>query len=229
MIGYQTVLEPAYLISAASGKAEKSKHFFCGQHNLKGAICPNCKKPLLRFLSIDLADEEMADLRAEGLMNIDLLYCWTCAIAQETLIYELKSSDEINILQYKNGPSDPEFPYPNYPIYFPLAAAILRKRNREDESILKKLNEGSINETELFSTRPDICKPQNQIGGVPYLVQKNPYLSMSCPKCGKDMPFLACITDDTENGYVFAGNEYAQVLYCYCKACKVISAFQQCD
>ena len=35
------------------------RHEACGAHEIDGAVCPNCAKPMLRMLSLDTADERL--------------------------------------------------------------------------------------------------------------------------------------------------------------------------
>lgn len=229
MIGYDTVFKPGYTLSFATAENRVGDHVFCGPHEVKLGSCPNCERQLLKLLSIDLRDRRMADLSSGDLARIDLMYCWTCALSQDVFCYRLKSSNEIDILKFKKGRTEPEFPYPNYPEFFPAKPIALEVIKAEDEVIQAMINEGRLNEQEVISKRPELCRPRNQIGGVPYLVQKNPGQSLICPACNTDMPFLASIVDDAENGLIFTGNDYVQVLYCYCRDCRVVAAFQQCD
>ena len=70
----------------------------------------------------------------------------------------------------------------------------------------------------------------HQVGGEPYLVQRVIDYTMICPSCGKDMPYLATICDDTlDDESVFAGDTFAQIVYHACASCLTIGAMSQVD
>jgi hypothetical protein len=52
------------------------EHFFCGVNGIDGAICPNCKKPLLCFLTLDCSDPRIE----VPCPTVPFLYCWSCKI-----------------------------------------------------------------------------------------------------------------------------------------------------
>ena len=58
----------------------KFRHRFCGPPRTKGAECPNCRKPLLHFLTIDTTDA-VPETPFQLPHFIPLLFCWTCNVA----------------------------------------------------------------------------------------------------------------------------------------------------
>jgi hypothetical protein len=203
------------------------KNKFCGEHNIEGAECPNCKKRLLRFFSVytDSIDPEIKDF-AYGIIH--LLYCWTCSISQEKFFYRVLDTKKIELLDYKKGTKQSDFPYPDYPEYFPIGEIIISKISQHDQKIIIDVNSKQVDEFDLDEDDEGLCVPRHQIGGVPYLVQGE-FVDFSCPLCGLQMPFLASVADDCLDSKGFVGNSYVQVLYHYCKDCNVVGAIQQCD
>lgn len=65
----------------------------------------------------------------------------------------------------------------------------------------------------------------HQIGGVPYTNQG--VRELACPTCGRSMPLLACLADETLDARGFTGNSCVQVLYHACHECGVVSAYQE--
>lgn len=202
-------------------------HYFCGSHQIMGASCPNCHKPLLRFLSINLADKRLS-LTSSLFKNLPLFFCWTCNIAQELFYYKVINDSTINIIKYKKGGVETDFPYSDYPTFFPGRQAFLEEIPDNVQHILSRLNAREIDEADVMEQYPTFCKPRHQLGGEPYLIQPE-LSSVGCPMCKDRMPFLASIGDDCVDPRGFTGNEYVQVLFFYCKRCSVIGAFQQCD
>ena len=105
-------------------KNSNFSHIFCGPHNVRGAWCLNCKKPLLRFLSLDLADDRLK-LVIGITTRIDFFYCWTCDFAKGQFFYKILSSDEISIITNRHSISHNELTYDDYPNMFPRAKANL--------------------------------------------------------------------------------------------------------
>ena len=103
-------------------------HQFCGKHTISGAYCPNCEKPLLRFISFNLSDNKIKVGIRHGILH--LLFCWTCNVAQDPFFYKIIGENEIEILEYEKGGIELDFPYENYPLYFPsLASSVLLMAN----------------------------------------------------------------------------------------------------
>jgi hypothetical protein len=200
----------------------------CGEHYTRGARCPNCRKPLLRFLRLDLSDEPFADVRLER-ESLDLFFCWTCNLSQAPFFYFLKTDDEIEIIDVKRGGKTSDFPYKKYPEHFPASSIQLERLLPEAQKIILDLNRGTRAIVELERLWPDLCRPRNQVGGIPFLMQGTSSAKLECPKCLGRMKQLASIADDELIGYNFANNPFVQVVYQICVQCKVVGAYQQCD
>jgi hypothetical protein len=63
--------------SKTAPSKETAAHVFCGRHAIDGATCPTCKRPLLRFASLDTRDERLG-VRLRRIETIHLLMCWVC-------------------------------------------------------------------------------------------------------------------------------------------------------
>lgn len=201
-------------------------HEFCGPNNLQGASCPNCDKPLLKFLSLDVADPRL-ELKDSPFETLPLLFCWTCNIAQDEFIYKIHTDGVIELMHYGKGGTQTKFPYGGYPAYFLGMSVTLEEIPAEDQRIIRLLNRDEIDRWECLQEHRELCVPRHQIGGEPFVVQ--PLTRTICPLCRKVMPLLASIGDDSGDGRSFTQNEYVQVIYKYCRNCYTVTAHQQCD
>lgn len=245
----EVVLPQGYFLEYSPAN-KKSKHLFCGEHAIKGADCPNCDKPLHRFTSLDLNDKKL-DIPIKGLTKLHILYCWRCNVAQDEFFYKLIGDNEIKLLKYGKGieqipfffdelgdkekeewrkkdEDEEDFPYDDYPDFFPGAGISLKKIPKRIQEYLTRFN----SDGDFYPDRGDEAReydiPKHQIGGEPYLVQCD-YTPSKCPECQVQMPLLATIGDDCLDERGFGGNTFAQVIYGMCVKCKIISAYQQCD
>jgi thiol-disulfide isomerase/thioredoxin len=207
-------------------------HIFCGSHSVEGAWCPNCQKPLLRFLALDTNDP-MLGLEKTPFQWLSLFFCWTCEIAQTPFYYCFAANGDVQLLKYGEGGVQLNFPTENYPTYFPQAHFRFKPLTEKEQITIKRLNRDQIDEGKPLH----LNRPEHQIGGEPFLVQKNPDFqtdawgkkTLTCPKCKKLMPFLVAIGEKTRGKQGFSGNEYVQVIFNYCQRDRIICAFQQCE
>ena len=217
-------------------KTEEHSHIFCGSHSVEGAWCPNCQKPLLRFMALDTNDPKLG-FKKTPFQWLSLFFCWTCEIAQTPFYYRFTANGDIGLMKFGEGGVQLNFPTENYPTFFPQAYFQLRPLTEIEQTVTKELNRGEIPEGEVDHKTPYLNRPEHQIGGEPFLIQKNPDYQtdawgkevLTCPKCKKLMPFLAAIGENTKGNQGFSGNEYVQVLFNYCKKDRIVCAFQQCD
>jgi hypothetical protein len=68
-----------YFVDIAADKQLNNKYFhhFCGPNTTPGAWCPNCDKPLLKFMDLDASDPRL-EIACDPSFRLPLLYCWTC-------------------------------------------------------------------------------------------------------------------------------------------------------
>ena len=164
-----------------------------------------------------------------------LLYCWRCDLGD--LDYRLEPDGGVTLLgeqewlerlrQLGRDPEevrarlrdpDTDYPYSNYPRAFPLRAATLRPLAAgEQESILgwERDNDNELPET--------LDHPRHQVGGLPYLSQGSSYVP-TCGDCRQPMAFFASIADDCGDPRGFTSNEYVQVVFFVCPACRRVHA-----
>jgi hypothetical protein len=210
-----------FLIPAPGDSLRSYRHALCGveRHN----ICPNCRRPLLRVLTLDTRDPRLElNTTTVGSLPLPLLFCWRCNVSQGPFYYRLLSEPLVELLIYNRGGVEADFPYPDYPDYFPESPVTLAAIPPDVQERLVKINEGEIDDMQLG-------RPRHQIGGIPYLFQYEPERQSSCAVCHAPMPFLATICDDNGDARGFTENSGVQMLFRYCRRCCVVLAYQQCD
>lgn len=203
-------------------------HRFCGPYNVEGASCPNCRKPLLRFFGLDTRDSRLS-LQSNQTSTLSLLFCWTCNVAQETFFYRA-SGDAIEVLQYGQGGVQVDFPYEDYPLFFPSAAIALNAITPDEQGTLNRLNrrfETGEPISQILGQRRDLWCVRHQIGGLPFLTQE--LMMLECPLCNVEMSFLASVANNCLDTRGLAGDDGVQVLYHYCRKCCVIGVYQMVD
>jgi len=109
-------------------------HIVGGVHS--GDECPNCEKPLLRFLSLDTKDERLF-LRNIPVPHLPLLFCWTCEIAQNDFVYRVEQGGTVKLIDYGLGPPAGDFPYEDYPDQFPEHRVDLQAIPERDQDIIR--------------------------------------------------------------------------------------------
>lgn len=218
-----------YFVDYTHAKAtEEFDHFFCGPHNVGGAWCPNCQKPLLRFLALDTRDKRLA-LQNTPSRILSLLFCWTCNIAQAVFFYHALR-DSVELLDYGQGGMEADFPYEKYPIFFPGAGAALTEISGEEQTLITRLNcrfDSGEKASAICGERRDLWSVRHQVGGEPFLIQG--LLALICPDCATVMPLLASIANDCLDERSLAGDDGVQVLFHYCRKCCVVGVYQECD
>ncbi len=214
---------------------DEYNHCIGGQHNINGADCPNCKKPLILHATINTTDERL-NIKEQNFSNMHLLYCMRCSLSWYDFQYQILSNDKINILEVYHGETVHDdwndavgidsFPKKSFGL-IPVPGHV--------EKLYDKLNSNiEISEDEEI----EICKftgnfaPQdvggypvvdvsNQIGGRAFLSQRldDPI----CTKCAKEMYFVASLTNDNKNNLKISFDS-VQIVFFYCPECSVIHA-----
>ena len=202
-------------------------HIFCGENKVVGAFCPNCKKPLLKFLTIDMAYPILSN-NPSNIKYLHFLFCWTCNIAQRDFSYQIMTSNEVRILKYEKGGAMSDFPYESYPLFFPEKKVGFKKIEKNWQKLIADINKEAVDIYDYIDEFPDITTPQHQVGGEP-LLRQDSLEDFKCPKCGEIMPLLASISDSHPDNMSFSGNSYVQILYFLCARCSVVGARQFCD
>ncbi len=200
-------------------------HEFCGPHEISGARCPNCKKPLLRFLSLNCEDPNLAKFRNK-LPHVHLVFCWTCNLAQKPLYYR-QMRGEIILLKWGKGGRCKDFPYVDYPVAFPPALVSLVRIADSDAETMARVVSGDVRPHRLPRRQQWLGLPKHQVGGCPVGVDSA--LAPKCCKCKARMHLFATICDIASRGRVFVGNEFVQVAYWLCERDCILCAQQSCD
>lgn len=204
-----------------ASKISTAEHVFGGQHELLDADCPNCHKPLLRFLALNTRDPKLG-LKTLQCSVVSLLWCWTCNVAQTPFFYRQIDATRIRILKYGRGGVTKTFPYRDYPDAFPRRTCRLKiMTGKEKNSILSYYQKSG--ELPLKSTM------QHQVGGIPFLWRELNDARLNCPLCREAMPFLAVISDDGGAGVSICGNTALRHVFHFCSKCSVVGAYQDCD
>jgi len=204
-------------------------HDFCGDHNIEGANCPNCDKPLLKLLSLHAGDPVL-NLDPSRQPVVHLLYCWTCSIPYGDFSYRIRQNGSVQILsvpprmKYEFGP---EGPYDGYTGRFPRRRVRLHPLSDDIQQALKARWMGEIDESEepYFG---------HQVGGYPVIF--NPSKAF-CPECSREMPLLASICNDASgnnpwnenDAETFTGNGGVQMVFQLCRDCSVVTAYHSND
>jgi len=208
--------------------AFEPQHLFCDSTPITGAMCPNCRVPLINYLSLDMNDARLST-HIDDLKRLPLLYCWQCPLQYEDFYYKITGENEILALRYSTC-------LPNLDdtltTAYPTKPARLISIPSEEQVLIKLLNRGIITLSEVrehfseYFLRVD--RPRHQVFGEPYLSQQNPNIRLLCCSCGKQMPFLCCIADDFGE-HRFAEDSWAQILFFYCNSCHIVGAYSQTD
>jgi hypothetical protein len=218
--------DQGYFVRYRGGSDTTAKHRFCGAPPTDFPACPNCRLPLLHFLTVDLSDNRLDIKWGNG--ETSFVYCWRCQLAQEDFYYR-QAGSTIQILMYGAGPPSSTFPYPEYPIAFPQAAAVLEPISEAHQNIIREANARTVFPWDLPGDLAKLCEPQHQLGGEPYLVQGNADESIICLECNRQMEFLLSVADDCLDDRGFSGSSSVQVLYFVCSNCSVVRALHEID
>ena len=202
-----------------------SRHALCGPQHINGAVSPNSGLPLLLVASLDTADARLGISNLK-LDTLHLLYSWTCGISADVFSYR-ESSKGLEIIRYTKGPTQANFPYENYPPFFPRVGVDLKALTSDEQAIIERVNRGDI---EAFGLAREFgqAAPRSQVGGEPRLMQW-PLHACHCPVCGDAMPLLASIGNHTGSALGFTDNDFVQTLFLLCAVCSVVTAYNLTD
>lgn len=204
-------------------------HYFCGVNEIRGGICPNCDKPLLRLLSLDARDARL-EFDSSRHPFVHLLYCWTCGIPFGRFTYRVTSAGGIELLQippkyqYEFGPGGP---YDGFTGVFEHRLVSLQPLSPEqqDSQIARFFSD---------SDTDDEVGLGHQIGGYPKIYDPS---KTTCPICSTEMPLLANICNDATGNNpdgvkgtdTFTDNAGVQMVFSFCRNCSVVSAYHSSD
>jgi hypothetical protein len=227
MTGFASHISQGFVVGAVEcGDNEEWQHRLFGNHSIAGAVSPNSGRPLLRLLQLDMADPRLG-LNGNPGDLLPLLFSWSCEMSQSPVIYRMASSAAIELMISRRGKAYDDFPYTEYPSYFPERIAALAPISAAEQGAIRDLNSGRLDPSDLPANQRDLHVPRHQVGGEPFFVQ--PWVSLDCPSCNRSMPFLASVGDDTGTPEGLTGNRFVQICFSYCRPCRVVGARQQCD
>jgi hypothetical protein len=221
VIPWVAIPSKGYFVTPCAANECEYRHMVGGSHEISNAQCPNCRKPLLRLLSLDAKDPRLT-LEHDGLDFIPLFLCWTCNVAQAPFYYRLAGNGSVEIVAFERGGIEADFPYEGYPVVFPERPCRLEDIPYSVQQAFEEANAGR--EIELGR---DIRRPRHQVGGQPLVLDS--YSAMRCITCQKRMAFLAAVGNDSGTEQGFVGNPYVQMLFHYCRTCQVIGVYHRTD
>ncbi len=219
---FQPLIPQGYAIEASASGGEYA-HTLCGPQAIPGAACPNCARPLLCQLNLDLRDPRLG-LQHEPFTRLPLLYCWTCNIAYEPFFYRLRADHSVTLLQYGRGRGAVAFTFEQVPVSFPEQPVELVPVSEQQMHTIACLNRGETD----FSSDEFTPPPEHQVGGFPLLEQGWEAYHLHCPACRRAMPFLAVIRNGAFAADIFT-HGCIDIGYSYCPGCRVVGAVHNCD
>jgi hypothetical protein len=227
-------------------------HCFGGSHSVDGALCPNCIKPLMLHLTLDLRDPRLQFERTRiKLERLRLYYCMRCALSWQDFSYQIVDDESIRICEANHGPVTwmdwqksgggvDEFP-PRPFTLTPIPARLQDLWNRisnlprqgtlspEEFADLKSLTASRAFPVATFN--PDYYYV-NQVGGRSLLCQGIP--DPTCPHCsaltrkGAKMYFLACLYHDAGD-HLRVAFKCTQIVFFLCPVCMSVKVVHRCD
>jgi hypothetical protein len=203
-----------------------SPHALCGSQEIDGAVSPNSGLPLLLVASLDPADPRLG-ISCSKVDTLHLFYSWTCGISDGDFTYR-ESNEGVEILSYAKGPTHSDFPYANYPAFFPRVEVELEALTPEEQTAIRQMNRREYDSLSLTHQLPRLAVPRAQIGGEPRLMQW-PLGECLCPVCGCHMPLLTSIGNEHGCAPGFTDNDFVQTLFFLCDGCTVVTAYNLCD
>lgn len=221
----QSAPTQGYWIRPNSAEGERFAHYLGGVNSLPGARCPNCNEPLILLVDFDATDARL-ELDAAQLRRLPLLYCWSCAIPESVFRYSLKGQGSaVNVLAFRSG-EEVSDPYAEFSRVFARRAVGLIPLSVEEQQVLRLLNR-TRSKYELFRQYPALDRPRHQVGGEPLLLQH--VEPVACSTCGSAMPLFASIGNDSFGPKPFIGNDWVQVIFHVCRACREVAAYAATD
>lgn len=210
-------------------KKSRFAHAVGGRNELPGAVCNGhkCDRPFLRLLTLDLKDPKLSFIPAlKHGPSLPLLYCWRCGGEPS---YRLDPSGRVTVIGKSSTGPEKDFPYPDYPEFFPEQAVRLIAIPSAVQRRICEANARTIDKDVEFS--PEFAphmEPHHQVGGIPYLLEgdREPEL---CPQCEKPMPILGSACSESGSKMKFARNRFMQVVFEYCADCQIVHASYECD
>jgi hypothetical protein len=223
---------PGMLVRARPGPFA---HRVGGGNAIRGAWCPNCDKPLFRFLTLDLSDPRLR-LPIES-PEVPLLYCMRCPLSWYPFVYRIVREDVGDIVSAFRGAIEPDGCYQDWyrtlGDFLPGVDVRLVTMAPQLRDVIKRLDDGvgSSEDGSLYNLamgrRPTSgVDAMNQVGGRPFRIQKVD--DPECAVCGGTARFLASLYNDDVEGIIVEPEKWgAQILFFCCDVCGAVTVIHR--
>jgi hypothetical protein len=154
---------------------------------------------------------------ARQVEQLHLFYAW---ISTGSFAYR-ETPSGIEVLDMLEREPQADFPYEQYPAFFPQYGVTPQSLTADQQLIIKKLNRREGDPISLAAEFPALEVPRAQVGGEPRLLQW-PLAQPSCPVCTRATKLLATFGNANQTRRGFTDNAYVELLFHLCEACTVI-------
>ena len=233
-------LMPGYFIKFAGDPTYQ--HHIGGRTEMHGAQCPNCRKPLMLYLSLDTTDARLG-LQGIGVDVLRLFACLRCALTWHGFAYTILDENSVKLVEYHVGQTTWDDWYEDVGVdmisHRPIVLESIPARVIElyerlnDEQTLTESEEMEIAQvTNSFADKEaggyPVVDVVNQVGGTTFLPQllDAPHCRR-CAEQGNDHQtfFLASLTNDAKQGLKIA-HDGTQLVFFLCPVCRTVHFVQ---
>jgi hypothetical protein len=219
-----SLVSQGYIVEYANDESAEYRHIRFGEHAIPGAWCSNCDKPLMRIMEIDTQDPRLGMMEFP-FSRLPLVYCYECSLCLGTLYYKVQHDSSISIIHFEESDWSSEEAYHEVPQRIPASGVKVRPLTPEEQEFII-----SGYQTMPTCWGPDEQAPEylylyghsDQIGGFPFLDNNWSDYQFNCPRCEREMEFLATFCNSTQNTEMMLAEEDPQLVYAYCTHCHVV-------
>jgi hypothetical protein len=212
---------------------EVSPHRIGGDAGPRAIGCPNCELPMLRMFLLAGKDPFLA--RSIGLAegaDFDVQFCWRCEASQDWLQYRLRANAPPELAHARIGGVIPDFPYPDYPAFFPEGGVLpvpLPESAVNDEGELRSWadDEGHEGPGSVMSNFGLVREERHQFLGKMF-VRDETQIGV-CAGCGATMSLVMTVADHNLHPMGMANYMGVMLAVYWCARCQMIAIRQQCD
>lgn len=142
-------------------------HRFGGRHQIKGAVCPNCQRPLTRYLELDTHDPRL-HLQDLGIDRLPLLFCPHCLRhADIPIAYQMQGESQIRVVQHAVVSASPA----NLPEFYSERPASLLPMPGELQVLFQLFNRGFLIEEETEAIE-SLELDEEEIAGIATMLRR---------------------------------------------------------
>ncbi|OCA83998.1 hypothetical protein A8F94_14775 [Bacillus sp. FJAT-27225] len=191
-------------------------HYFGGR-DCDLPVCPLCGEKMHQIFCLDLKDERLSEVKAEGLNVLPLVSCLNCSMVWEPQYFKLSNEGKnVEIISQDNTEDWIQEVEDKLPVPLPRTNVMIL--NMKDEDI--PTNEESYwTAFDLFGSEY-LCR----LLGAPLYDEIPEHLE--CPTCSKEMMYIAAITQDLGEQKLISVVDFQlgemNIYYHLCKDCLVI-------